>query len=167
MGLAQSGAVELGHARHSTYALAMDAAVLAVTAAPNTRAEGGFTPLHEAALNNPDPAAVAALIAGGADPGARDEAGMTPFDYAKDNEALQGTDVYWRLNEARSEGGRPPIRRADRRGRFAHVSSNDLAVHILGLPRCFHTTRKPQDTDTSQLFLARLSHARKWESRGP
>ncbi len=31
------------------------------------------------------------------------DAGETPFDYTKDNKALRGTDVYWRLNEARFE----------------------------------------------------------------
>ena len=46
---------------------------------------------------------VKAALAAGADPGARDVAGKTPFDYAKENEALKGTDAYWLLNEARFE----------------------------------------------------------------
>ena len=68
----------------------------------DARAEDGKTPLHAAAENNPEPSVVAALIEAGADPSARDKDGKTPFDYAKKhNEALRGTDVYWRLNEAR------------------------------------------------------------------
>lgn len=46
---------------------------------------------------------VKAATSAGADPGARDEEGKTPFDYAQDNEALRGTDAYWRLNEGRFE----------------------------------------------------------------
>ena len=62
----------------------------------------GRTPLHVAAANAA-PSVVTALIEGGADPGARDEWGKTPFDYAEDNEALRGTDAYWRLNDGRFE----------------------------------------------------------------
>ena len=61
----------------------------------------GQTPLHLAALKNENPAVVEALLDGGADPKARSEDGRLPFDFAKSNEALKGTDVYWRLNEAR------------------------------------------------------------------
>ena len=46
---------------------------------------------------------VKAALAAGANPGARDDNGKTPFDYAKENEALKGTDAYWLLNEARFE----------------------------------------------------------------
>ena len=56
-----------------------------------------------AARQNPESSVIAALIEVGADPGARDEEGKTPFDYAQDNEALRGTDAYWRLNEGRFE----------------------------------------------------------------
>ncbi len=37
----------------------------------------------------------------GADPNALDFDGKIPWDYAKENEALKGTDAYWRLNELR------------------------------------------------------------------
>ena len=37
---------------------------------------------------------VKAALAAGADPGARNDGGFTPFDYAKENEALKGTDAY-------------------------------------------------------------------------
>ena len=61
------------------------------------------TPLHWAEGGNPKLSVVAALIAAGADPNARTESGFTPFDYAKHNEALRGTEVYRRLDEARFE----------------------------------------------------------------
>ena len=64
--------------------------------------EGGWTPLHAGAAHNSEPSVIEALIEAGADPSARDKDGKTPFDYAKKhNEALRGTDVYWRLNEGR------------------------------------------------------------------
>ena len=34
-------------------------------------------------------------------PNALDLDGKIPWDYAKENEALKGTDAYWRLNELR------------------------------------------------------------------
>ena len=60
----------------------------------------GRTPLHRAAGMNAEPAVAAALLDAGADPKALDNEDCTPWDYAKDNEALKGTDVYWRLNDA-------------------------------------------------------------------
>lgn len=65
------------------------------------RAERGWTPLHAAAAKTDNPAVVEALLDAGANPAERNERGRTPFYYAKRNEALKGTDVYWRLNEAR------------------------------------------------------------------
>ena len=78
-------------------------AAVSAGADPDARTEDGSTPLHRAAMKNDTPSVIAALIEGGADPGARDDGGKTPFDYAKDNAALQGTAVYWRLNEGRFE----------------------------------------------------------------
>ena len=77
-------------------------ALLAAGADPNARDKNGLAPLHWAAKHNDNPAVVETLIAAGADPNARDKNGRSPFDYAKGNEALRGTDVYRRLNEARS-----------------------------------------------------------------
>ena len=65
------------------------------------RAASGDTPLHRAALFNKNPAVITALLDAGADPKARNADGMTPWDCAKDNEALKGSDAYWRLNDAR------------------------------------------------------------------
>ena len=74
--------------------------LIAAGADPNALDKHGRTPLHWAAAYNN--AVVEALLAAGVDPNARDKNGRSPFDYAKDNEALHGTDVYRRLNEARS-----------------------------------------------------------------
>ena len=78
-------------------------ALIEAGADPGARAEDGITPLHLAASANANPSVIAALIEAGADPGARDDAGKTPFDYAKDNEALKGTEAYWLLNDGRFE----------------------------------------------------------------
>ena len=61
----------------------------------------GRTPLHWAALFSKNPAVITALLDAGADPKARNANGQTPWDHAKDNEALKGSDAYWRLNDAR------------------------------------------------------------------
>ena len=67
---------------------------------PRSRAPDD-TPLHLAAQFNKDPAIITALLDAGADPKARNANAMTPWDHAKDNEALKGSDAYWRLNDAR------------------------------------------------------------------
>ena len=41
-----------------------------------------------------------ALLEAGADPGAQNKDGKQPFEYARDNEELQGTGLYWMLREA-------------------------------------------------------------------
>ena len=61
----------------------------------------GQTPLHTAARFNDNPAVVALLLDRGADATLRDDKNKLAFDLAKENEHLQGTDVYWRLNDAR------------------------------------------------------------------
>ena len=45
-------------------------------------------------------AMVTLLLDRGADPKLRDKEGKRPVDYAKENEALKGTDVYRRLQNA-------------------------------------------------------------------
>ena len=66
----------------------------------DARDQAGNTPLHYAALHNPNPAVVAALIEAGADIDARNKDGKLPFDYARDNKALWGTEVYKQLARA-------------------------------------------------------------------
>ena len=46
---------------------------------------------------------IEALLEAGANPMAPNVGGKTPWDFAQDNEALKGSDAYWRLNEARFE----------------------------------------------------------------
>ena len=70
---------------------------------PDARGDYGMTPLHLAAAFNSNPSVIKALIEGGANRAARDYDGKVPFDYARDNEALKGTDAYWLLYEARFE----------------------------------------------------------------
>ena len=65
------------------------------------RDEDNRTPLHWAAWKNKNLAVIAALLEAGADPAARTLRGAVPSDYAKTNDALKGTDVYWRLHEGR------------------------------------------------------------------
>ena len=64
--------------------------------------------------------AIDALLGAGANPTVRNAAGETPWDRARDNEALQQSDAYWRLNDARFEEPREESSRrspSDRRGR--------------------------------------------------
>ena len=62
-----------------------------------------MTPLHTAAGLSKTPVAVELLLDRGADVKAQDTDGEIPADYADDDNALEGTDVYWRLNDARYE----------------------------------------------------------------
>ena len=65
---------------------------------------GGYTPLHRAALYDLGGHAghvIEALLEAGANPVARNNARETPWDLAQENEALKGSDAYWRLNDAR------------------------------------------------------------------
>ena len=63
----------------------------------------GRTPLHWAAWQNANPKVTEALLNAGAQVEAEDQARKTPWDYAQENKNLKGTEVYWRLNKARSK----------------------------------------------------------------
>ena len=95
-------------------------ALLAAGADLAARDTEGQTALHLAAEFSDNPAVVEALLAVGADATARDGEGQTPWDLVQENEALKGSDVYWRLNDARfsaprQESRRPPTTRPSQR----------------------------------------------------
>ena len=76
------------------------------------RDRDGNTPLHAAALwsdgERHAAESIAALLDLGANPVARNAQGRTPWDVAQNNEALNGTDAYWQLNDARFAAPQPP-----------------------------------------------------------
>ena len=75
--------------------------LVAAGARVNARDSLGWTPLHWAAHDS-NPAIVQALLGAGADASARGyTSGIAPWDLAQDNNALIGTDAYWRLYEGR------------------------------------------------------------------
>ena len=74
---------------------------LGAGADPNARDGDGFTPLHWAAEFSQTPEVVTALVNADADLNARAGDGRTPFELIPEDSPLKGTDVYWRLNEAR------------------------------------------------------------------
>ena len=74
---------------------AIVAALLDGGADPNTRDKAGKTPLHTAAESNENPAVFTAVLDAGGDPRARDERNRTPWDYVKDSETLERSEVYW------------------------------------------------------------------------
>ena len=81
-------------------------ALVNAAADPNARDVFGLTPLHRAAAFSQTPEIVTALVNAGADLNARDlnardGDGDTPFELIPEDSPLKGTDVYWRLNEAR------------------------------------------------------------------
>ena len=63
--------------------------------------EYGATLLMWAAVENANPEVINTLLEAGGDARAKGSEGKTAFDYAEENEALRGTDAYWRLNAAR------------------------------------------------------------------
>ena len=96
--------------------------LLAAGANVESRNEDGNTPLHMAARyvnaseRTPENRrhagdVIEALLEGGANPNARNSAGRTPWDLAQENDELQGTDAYWRLNDARFDAPRQDSRR--------------------------------------------------------
>ena len=98
-------------------------ALIAAGANIEARDERGNTPLHLAARPTSDSwrslpgtlphygHAIEELLDGGANPSARNAAGRTPWDLAQANEALRGSDGYWRLNDARFNDPRQKSRR--------------------------------------------------------
>ena len=75
------------------------AALLNAGANVNARDGDGRTALHWAAGYG-TPENIAALLNAGASGSIKNKRGETPFDLAKENNAVEGTDVYWALNDA-------------------------------------------------------------------
>ena len=69
----------------------------------SNRTDFGWTALMLAARYNENPTVVEVLLDAGADASATNGEDETAFDLMKANEALVGTDVYWRLNDLRFE----------------------------------------------------------------
>ena len=133
------GRTSLHWAAWTNYNPAVIQALLAAGADLEARDSNGNTPLHLAASysyrGNKDAAsAIEALLDAGADAVARNAAGETPWDLAEANEPLQGTDGYWRLNDARFEPPGPDARRAppSREGAEAASSGADSAEGGIG-----------------------------------
>lgn len=59
----------------------------------------GWTPLTVAAYNNPNPKVLTVLLEAGADAKAKSNEGKTALDYARENEALKGTQALKLLEE--------------------------------------------------------------------
>lgn len=63
--------------------------------------DGGFTPLMIASQYSENLKNLEILLHSGADAKLRTDDGKTVFDFAKENENIKGTDVYWELNNKR------------------------------------------------------------------
>ena len=76
-------------------------ALLQAGANLEARDEYSGTPLHRAAELSKNPAVIKVMLDAGADTAARNAADKTPWDLVQVNDALKGSDAYWRLNDAR------------------------------------------------------------------
>ena len=74
-------------------------ALLDADANVEARDELGRTPLMHAAWHS-SPEVLQMLLDAGTDAKAADQAGHRAIDYARENEHLQGTDVFWQLHDA-------------------------------------------------------------------
>ena len=72
-------------------------ALVSAGAEVDAQDESGWTPLHWAAQSTDNPAIVIALLEAGADALAHNVWRETPWDYAQNNDALEGTDAWRRL----------------------------------------------------------------------
>ena len=99
----RGGVTPLHLASANNQSLVMIEALLSAGAEINAQDADGWTPLHSAALFNQDPAVIDILLDAGADARTQNKDGLTPWDFAQDNVHINGTDAWWRLNDARFE----------------------------------------------------------------
>ena len=127
---------------HEHPAVGVIEALLAAGANLESRDQGGNTPLHRAASFSLLPwdagVAIEELLDAGADPTARNNNGKTPWDLAQANEKLQGSDGYWRLNDARFQGGQrgelSPLPTSQTPASNAAVSAGTGSCEVPGYP---------------------------------
>ena len=67
----------------------------------DARNEEGFTPLHWAAALTPNPAIFEVLLMAGVKSKMKTKMAKTTWDYVTENQDIEGSDAYWRLNESR------------------------------------------------------------------
>ena len=91
---------------------------------PNVRNFRGETPLHRAAIRNPDLDVSRTLIGAGADPNAQDEKGATPLHRAAHNPSTGRADLLIEAGAdvgARDNSGATPLHRAAESGHAAMI----------------------------------------------
>ena len=79
------------------------ATLIKARAEVNATNSDGMSPLMWAAKTNSNPEVLATLIKAGAEVNATNSDGKKAIDYAKENDALKDTDVYWQLHDASFE----------------------------------------------------------------
>ncbi len=67
----------------------------------NAQDTDGVTPLMKASSYNQKPKILEVLLNAGANVRIKDKNGKTVWDYLQENEKLKGTEVYWKINDAR------------------------------------------------------------------
>ena len=141
--------------------------LIAAGADAHRRDEDGNTPLHIASRysnrffrerihpENERHAgdAIDALLDAGANPTARNSAGETPWDVARNNEALQRSDAYWRLNDARFEEPPEDTLRRPRPGPPRRQGAAPSGPQRIGGPVC-EIPGFPSPTNVQRLGLS-------------
>ena len=105
--LLEAGADPMARSLHGGtplhWATTSEAVTALLQAGANLEARDEYrgTPLHRAAELSKNPEVIKVMLDAGADTAALNAAGKTPWDLVQVNDALKGSDAYWRLNDAR------------------------------------------------------------------